>query len=393
MTALVGREPVILAATRTPIGKGHAEKGVFRDEHPVALLGRTYTSVLEQAGLDPVLVEDVAAGCGQPYGLQSSNVARNAWLHENLPVTTAATTVDRACGSSQQAVNMAAVAVAAGSADIMIGAGVEHMGRIPFAAGLAIKQRLGLALDRPAARPPRARRPGRGRGTDRRQVRRHARRRWTRLPSARTASAAQAQAEGASTGRSRRSQTAHGLGLGRPGGAGRAPPCGARRPASGLPRRTAASRPAARRRSRTGPPPCWSPSGPVPSPSACARGPAILDAFTVGCDPVLMLEGPIPATRAVLKRNGLSDRRHRPVRGQRGVRTDRASPGSASSSADRDRVNVNGGAIALGHPLGASGARLITTLLHELERATRRSVWSPCAAAAASAPRPSIQRL
>ena len=88
------RDVVIVAATRTPIGKGNLEKGVYRDEHPVALLAGVYTALIEQAGVDPALVDDAIAGCGQPYGVQSSNVARNAWLHAGLPVTTPASTVD-----------------------------------------------------------------------------------------------------------------------------------------------------------------------------------------------------------------------------------------------------------------------------------------------------------
>src|ERR1700761_8185731 len=130
-----GREVVVVSAARTPIGRGHPEKGVFRDVHPNELLGATYKAVIERAGIDPALVEDVAAGAvtqvgeqanniarnawlqaGLPgatgaapqLGEQANNIARNAWLQAGLPVTTGAATVDRQCGSGQQAVTYAA---------------------------------------------------------------------------------------------------------------------------------------------------------------------------------------------------------------------------------------------------------------------------------------------
>ncbi len=98
----------------------------------------------------------------------------------------------------------------------------------------------------------------------------------------------------------------------------------------------------------------------------------IVDQATVGVDPVLMLTGPIPATRKILARNGMTIGRHRPDRDQRGVRVGRRGLGARARARHRERVNVNGGAIALGHPLGSTGARLITTLLHELERTDKR---------------------
>src|SRR5512144_3273062 len=104
MAAQQGREVVIVEAVRTPIGRGHPEKGYYKDFHPTELLGATYTAVLRRAGVDAAEVEDVIAGCVQQLGEQSMNVARNAWLQEGLPVESAATTVDRQCGSAQQAV-------------------------------------------------------------------------------------------------------------------------------------------------------------------------------------------------------------------------------------------------------------------------------------------------
>ena len=131
-----GREVVIVEAVRTPIGRGHKEKGYYRDTHPNELLGRCYTEVIERAGILASEVEDVVAGCVQQYGEQSWNVGRNAWLQAGLPIETPATTVDRQCGSAQQAVNFAAALIAAGVHDVAIGSGVEHMGHVPLGVGL-----------------------------------------------------------------------------------------------------------------------------------------------------------------------------------------------------------------------------------------------------------------
>src|SRR5437763_1654843 len=131
-----GREVVIVEAVRTPIGWGHKEMGYYKDTHPNELLGRCYSEVIERAGIDASEVEDVVAGCVQQYGEQMFNVARNAWLQAGLPIETPATTVDRQCGSAQQAVNFAAALVAAGVHDVAIGSGVEHMGHVPMGIGL-----------------------------------------------------------------------------------------------------------------------------------------------------------------------------------------------------------------------------------------------------------------
>ena len=113
-----GREVVIVEAVRTPIGRGHPEKGYYKDTHPNELLGKCYTEVIERAGIPAEEVEDVVTGCVQQYGEQMFNVGRNAWLQAGLPIETPATTVDRQCGSAQQAVNFAAALIASGVRDI-----------------------------------------------------------------------------------------------------------------------------------------------------------------------------------------------------------------------------------------------------------------------------------
>ena len=128
-----GREVVIVEAVRTPIGRGHPEKGYYKDTHPNELLGKTYTEVIERAGIDASEVEDVVTGCVQQYGEQMFNVGRNAWLQAGLPIETPATTVDRQCGSAQQAVNFAAALVASGVHDTAIGSGSSTWATSPWA--------------------------------------------------------------------------------------------------------------------------------------------------------------------------------------------------------------------------------------------------------------------
>src|SRR3954471_16969793 len=113
-----GREVVIVEAVRTPVGRGHPEKGYYKDLHPTELLGLVYVELLSRAGVDPSEVEDVIAGCVQQFGEQSLNVARNAWLQSGLPIEAAAATVDRQCGSAQAAVNLASLQIAGGVHDV-----------------------------------------------------------------------------------------------------------------------------------------------------------------------------------------------------------------------------------------------------------------------------------
>src|ERR687895_2707367 len=138
-----GREVVIVEAARTPIGRGHEEKGYYKDTHPSNLLAKTYSEVIDRAGIEPSQVEDVVAGCVQQFGEQGINIARNAWLEAGLPIETPATTVDRQCGSAQQAVNFAAALIAAGVHDVTIGGGVEHMGHISFSDSMEVQKEHG----------------------------------------------------------------------------------------------------------------------------------------------------------------------------------------------------------------------------------------------------------
>jgi acetyl-CoA acyltransferase len=360
-----GREVVIVEAVRTPIGRGHPEKGYYKDTHPNDLLGKCYTEVIERAGIPAEEVEDVITGCVQQYGEQMFNVGRNAWLQAGLPIETPATTVDRQCGSAQQAVNFAAALIASGVHDAVIGSGVEHMGHIPMGVGfkwvdevgspwpeeLMSKYNLvpqGISAEMIADKweIPRSE-------LDEIGMRSH-----------------QLAHQATEEGRFEREMipfavngdtyvTDQGI------------------------------RPDTNVEALAGLRPAFKEDGKVTAgnSSQISDGAAavllmerkkaeslglkprarIVDQTTVGVDPVIMLTGPIPATRKLLDRNKM-----------RMSDIDLVEINEAFASVvaawrrelepDMDRVNVNGGAIALGHPLGSTGARLITTLLHEMER-------------------------
>jgi acetyl-CoA acetyltransferase family protein len=363
-----GREVVIVEAVRTPIGRGHKEKGYYKDTHPNELLGRCYTEVISRAGIDAAEVEDVVAGCVQQFGEQGFNIARNAWLQEGLPIETPGTTVDRQCGSAQQAVNFSAALIAAGVHDAMIGSGVEHMGHLPFAAGMKTQEDFGYAFTPELMAKHNI--VGQGLGAemiadqweiprselDELAVRSH------RL-------AHQATEEGRFE-REIVPMSVNGDTFVADQGI---------RPDTSLEALSQLK-------------PVFKADGKITAGNASqiSDGAAavllmaaekakalgltprarIVDQTTVGTDPVKMLEGPIPATRKILDRNGMTiddidlfeiNEAFAPV----------VAAWRREHNPDMDRVNVNGGAMALGHPLGSTGARLITTLLHELERSDK----------------------
>ena len=362
---LQGREVVLVEAARTPIGRGHPEKGWFRDLHPNELLGAAYKAVIARAGIEPEVVEDVVAGAVTQVGEQSNNIARNAWLQAGLPVTTPASTVDRQCGSGQQAVSFAAGLIATGVHDVMIGAGVEHMGRVPMGSNVAhtdefgtpfppelmarydlIPQGLSAELIAERWEVTRAEQDELGLRSHRLAARATDDGRFEReiIPIAvngatytsdqgirwdtsleQLAALKPAFKEGGTVTAGNSSQISDGAA------------------AVLLMAREKADELGLRPRAR------------------------IFDAITVGVDPVIMLTGPIPATQQLLLRNGMT------IDDLELIEINEAFASVVGAwrrelHPDMDRVNVNGGGLALGHPLGSSGARLITTLLHELER-------------------------
>jgi acetyl-CoA acetyltransferase family protein len=365
MNAQQGREVVIVEAVRTPIGRGHPEKGYYRDTHPNELLGRCFTEVIERAGIDAAEIEDVIAGCVSQLGEQSFNIARNAWLQAGLPIEAAATTVDRQCGSAQQAVNFGAALIAAGVHDAVIGSGVEHMGHIPIGVGFSWAEQVGSPFA-PAL------------------MEKH-----NLIPQGLSAEMIADRWEIPRSELDELAMRSHRL-------AHRATEEG-RFEREIIPFQTNGElryvdqgiRPDTNLEALAQLKPAFKPDGRITAASssqisdgaaavllmsrekAAALGVTprarIVDQTTVGVDPVIMLTGPIPATRKLLKRNGMTiadidlveiNEAFAPV----------VAAWQRELDPDMDRVNVNGGAMALGHPLGSTGARLLTTLLHELER-------------------------
>src|SRR5919204_1401719 len=368
MSAQQGREVVIVEAVRTPVGRGHVEKGYYKDVHPADLLGKCYTEVLDRAGVDAAEVEDVIAGCVQQFGEQAFNVARNAWLQEGLPIEAAATTVDRQCGSAQQAVNFGAALIAAGIHDVVIGSGVEHMGHLPFAAGMKTQQEFGMAFTSKLMDKHNI--VGQGLGAE------MIAEQWE-IPRSELDELAlrshQLAAKATDEGKFEREMVPFGV-----NGDTFVADQGIR-PDTSL-EALAQLKPAFKEDGKITAGNSSQISDGAAAVLLMERKRAeslglkprarILDQTTVGVDPVIMLTGPIPATKKLLERNKMS------LNDIDLVEINEAFASVVAAwrrelEPDMDRVNVNGGAIALGHPLGSTGARLITTLLHELERSDK----------------------
>jgi acetyl-CoA acetyltransferase family protein len=360
-----GREALIVDAVRTPIGRAHPEKGAFRDTHPNTLLASCLTALVERTGIDPADVEDVIAGCTAPFGEQSRNIARNAWLQAGFPVETPAITIDRRCGSAQSAVSYASALIASGSHELVIAAGVEHMHHIPINSPVKIMELYGdpwpqELLDRFDFIPQglSAERIASQWGVTRVEM--------DELAVRSHELAAAATSEGRFAHEIVPIETPHGVvssdqGI-RPGTTlegisslktpfmedGRVTAATSSQLSDGAAAVLLASRAAAERLGLT--------------PRA-----RIVDQVTVGVDPVIMLTGPIPATRKLLARTGVTIGDFDLIE----INEAFASVVLAwerELEPDMDRVNVNGGAIALGHPVGSTGARLVTTIVNELER-------------------------
>src|SRR3954463_16414314 len=364
MSGQQGREVVIVEAVRTPIGRGHPEKGYYKDLHPAALLGRTYTEVVKRAGIDASEVEDVLAGCAQQMGEQGQTVARTAGLKEGLPIEAAATTMDRQCGSAQQAINFGALQIAAGIHDVVIGSGVEHMGHVSFAVGAEVAERYGSPFT-PAFFEHHAVK-GQGIGAELIAEQWEIPRSELDELALRSHQRAHRATEEGWYEREMVPMRVNGDTVIRDQGI---------RPETTL-EALAALKPA------------FKPDGKVTAGNASqisdgaaavllmAREKAealglkarakILDQTTVGCDPVKMLEGPIPATAKILERNGMTiDDIHLTEINEAFAPV--VAAWAREHKPDMERVNPRGGAMAIGHPLGSTGARLLTTLLHELE--------------------------
>jgi acetyl-CoA C-acetyltransferase len=360
MTVTAG-EAFITGAVRTPVGK---RNGGLSGVHPVDMAAHALRALVERTGIDPAAVEDVIMGCVSQIGPQTFDIARNAWLSAGLPESVPGVTVDRQCGSSQQAVQFAAQAVMSGTQDLVVAAGVESMSIVTMGSSVILPAQAGM----PAPF---------GEG-------------WKERYGDQEISqfrGAQLMCEKWGIKRARLEEFAfesHQRAV-RAIDEGRfereiAPLAGVS--ADEGPRRdTTLDKMAALAPLREG----WEITAATASQisdGAAALLVASADAVerygltprarittlaVVGDDPVYMLTGPIPATRKALARSGLSvsdidvfevNEAFAPV----------VLAWSEETGAPLDRTNPNGGAIALGHPLGATGAILMTKLLHELER-------------------------
>ncbi len=366
------RRAVVVDVVRTPFTKGK-DTGALVGMHPVDLLAGVLRALQQRTGLDPAQVDDVVAGCVLPVGEQSGNVARHAVLAAGWPQEVPATTIDRKCGSAQQALQFAAQAVVSGEQDVVVAAGVDMMSTVPMKANRLGRDELGPRL---RSRYPEglvrqgisaeliAARWGIGReDCDVWSLRSH-----SRAAAASQAGALEAQIDPVT--RPDRHVVAHDEGI------------RADTSLEALARLKPAfyDEQAAQRYPELG----WvvtAGSSSQVSDGACASlvmaedvaeregltpRAAVVRGVVVGVDPVLMLHGVIPATERVLARTGLSiddidvaevNEAFAPV----------VLAWLRETGADPERLNVHGGAIAFGHPVGASGGRLLATLLDVLE--------------------------
>src|SRR5688572_2870930 len=367
---------VIVDAVRTPIGR---RGGGLSTMHPAEVLSQVQRAVIDRSGIDPGEVGQVIGGCVSQVGEQSFNIARTAWLAAGLPLTTAATTVDTQCGSSQQATNLAASLVGSGVVDVAVACGVEVMSRIPI--GVNSSKKLGLGVPIPRTYFERYEMTSQFEGAERIAEKWNVSRDDTdAFGLSSQERAIRAWAEGRFDGQW--------IPVGAPDVDEEGNPTGTTHTVArdeGL-RETSLEKLAALK-------PVGRENGvhTAGNSSQISDGAAavlmmteeraaalgltprarIVDTCLVGVDPVLMLTGPIDATQRLLERTGL---------GIDDIDTFEINEAFASVvlawakevGADPERTNPNGGAIALGHPLGGTGAFLMTKALYELERSSGR---------------------
>ena len=383
---------VIVEAVRTPIGR---RRGALAGLHPAELLGHAQTALLERAGLAAAEVEQVAGGCVTQAGEQAGNVTRTAWLHSGLPQQTGALTLDAQCGSAQQAVHLIAGLIAAGAIDVGIGCGVEAMSRVGLGAnigtGIGSPRPASWAIDMPSQFEA-AERIARRRGFTREQVdafglrsQQNAARAWAEGRFDREITPVKAPVlagDGKPTGESRvvdkdgglretNMEALAGLKPILPDGlhtAGTSSQISDGAAAVLLVDEARARELGLRPRAR------------------------ILAQCLIGDEPYYHLDGPVAATERVLKRSGMTI-------GDIDIFEVNEAFASIVMSwmsvhePDPDAVNVNGGAIALGHPVGSTGSRLITTALHELERTDSSTALISMCAGGAMATATIIERI
>jgi len=363
---------VIVDAVRTPIGK---RNGGLSTLHPAEVLATVQKAVIDRTGIDPAEIEQVVGGCVSQVGEQAFNITRTAWLSAGLPLTTAATTVDTQCGSSQQATNFATALLAGGVVDVALACGVEAMSRIPI--GVGGNKALGLGVPIPRTYFERYEMTSQFEGAERIADKWGITREDTDAFGLRSQQlAAQAWAEDRFGGQY---VTVEAPDRNEDGTLADTTHTVARD--EGLRETTleklASLKPVARENGvHTAGNSSQISDGAsavllMTEEKAAALGlkprARVVDTCNVGVDPVLMLTGPIDATQRLLQRTGL---------GIDDIDVFEVNEAFASVvlawqkevGADPAKVNPNGGAIALGHPLGGTGGFLITKALYELER-------------------------
>ena len=355
-------EAYIVSAVRTPVGR---RGGSLSQVHPADLAGHILKAAVERAGVSAELVEDVILGCVDQLGAQSTNIARTAWLSAGLPEHVPGTTIDRQCGSSQQAVHFAAQGVMSGTQDIVVAGGVEVMSLVPISSPAIIGSQQGLGS--PYDGPGWVARYGdeevsQFRGAEmiaerwdisRQQMEEFALSSHQRALAAQQAGYFDAEivAYGdldADEGPRPDTSLAKMSQLRTLTEDGRITAAVASQISDGAAAMVIASAKAVEQYGLT----------------PLAR----IHTMTVtGADPILMLSAPIPATEQALKRAGLTIDRIDQIEINEAF-APVVLAWAAETGADMARVNPLGGAIALGHPLGATGARLMTTMIHNLRR-------------------------
>jgi acetyl-CoA C-acetyltransferase len=361
------REVYLIEAVRSPIGR---RAGGLSGMHPADLLGTVQKAALDRSGVAPEAIGQVVGGCVSQVGEQTFNIARLAWLSQGLPLDVASTTVDSQCGSSQQATTLAAGLVGSGLEDVVMACGLEMMSRVPLGAAMKGGSPISksyMSHYQPTSQFAGAEMIGKEYGITREDVDRFglrsqelANRAWDAGHFEREVipvTAPGMDKEGKPTGENVRVVRDEGL------------------------RKTtleklAALQPVPGQNLHTAGTSSQVSDGASAVIVASAEGvkkfglkprARIIDSVLVGCDPVTMLKGPIPATKKLLARTGLKIE---------DMSTYEVNEAFASvvlawmkeCKPVEERVNQQGGAIAIGHPTGSTGARLITTALHTLER-------------------------
>ena len=362
----------IIDAVRTPIGR---YKGALSGVRPDQLAAATLNALIHRTGVDPALIEDVVLGCVTQVGEQGLNIGRIAPLVAGFPVDVTGTSVNRMCGSSQQALNFAAMGVASGFQDLVIAGGVESMTRVPMGSDMSLNGEPALAgpelswrfniVPQGISAELVAKRFGLGRAElDSFALESHRRAAFAQdqgwfdaeITPVQTAAGPVSRDEGI-----RRDSSLERLGKLKPAfqSDGVITAASSSQISDGASAVLLASEAAVRR------------YGLRPRAKVVAMA-------TAGVDPTIMLTGPIPATQKLLARTGLGIGDIDAVEINEAFASVVLGCGQALKL-DFERTNVNGGAIALGHPLGASGTRLVTTLLGVLERTGgRRGLATMC---------------